>query len=123
MAVANSDPMFRSQFGLADLLQLLTICAILAAQTKQIGIVVATLLARFAAALMLKRGPLAILALAAAFLAVETGEHASQQGAYLPKWYIAAIAFGIAAWFRLERWWRHRRSETLPWRGPGGAPD
>ncbi len=106
MAVANSDPTFRSQFGLADLLQLLTICAVLAALTKQIGIVVAIFLACFAAALMLKRGPLAIFALAAAFLAVETGEHAFEQEAYLSQWYITATAFGVAAWFRLETWWR-----------------
>lgn len=113
MALANSDPAFRSQFGLADLLQLVAICAVLAALAKPIGIVVAIFLAGFAAALMLKRGPMAILALAAAFLSAETGEHAFQQGAYLPQWYITAIAFGIGAWFRLEMWWRRRRKESL----------
>ena len=105
----NSDPEIRPQFGLVDLLQLVTICAVLAALVQQTGVLPAMFLAFFAAALMLKRGPLAVLALAAAFLAVETGEHALQKGAYLPQWYITAIAFGIGAWFRLETWWRHRR--------------
>src|SRR5690606_40439769 len=87
-------------------LQLLTICAVLAALAKQTGIVVAIFLACFAAALMLKRGPLAILALVAAFLSAETGEHAFAQGAHRSQWTITAITFAIGAWFRLEAWRR-----------------
>lgn len=112
----NSDPEIRPQFGLVDLLQLVTICAVLAALVQQTGVLPAIFLAFFAAALMLKRGPHAVLALAAAYLLIKPGPSKVPTDFIGTEYYITAIAFGIGAWFRLKLWWQHRRedAETSP---------
>jgi hypothetical protein len=104
MALANGDPAFRSRFGLADLLQLITICAGLAALVKQTGVLPAIFLACFATALMLKRGPLAILALAATCLLMTSEQDRIESVTAWHAYYITTLALGIGAWFRLKLW-------------------
>jgi hypothetical protein len=98
------------QFGLMELMEFVTICAILFALSGATGIAASIFLALTALAFAMQRGLFVLLMLASASVAADLPAAASDDNGLLRQITVILIGMSLCAWFRLRGVWQNSAS-------------
>ncbi len=108
--LSSPKPELQTQFGLSALIEFMTVCALLARLSTEVGIAPSIFLALMALALATKYGLLAILSWAAALLAADWESLALTESGYFRLFLVLLIAGSLCTYYHLRTTVQLRRS-------------